>query len=462
VNNEAGKIIEKTKEEKSVPLVSAVLDDGTIVETLRRPGENRTLFCVSKDGQWEEVSDIVIKGIRYRPYSPQNNLLKHEVVLFPSGPEEYGSQETLIEDIQSFIHRYVQVSTAFEELAAHYVLFTWVYDAFNEVPYLRAMGDYGCGKTRFLLTVGSLCYKPIFASGASTVSPLFRILDGFRGTLVVDESDFRYSDEKADLVKILNNGNARGFPVLRSEITASKEINPTAFAVFGPKLVASRGPFQDQALESRFLTEAMGQSPLRDDIPINLPTTFSEEALHLHNQLLLFRLRTSSQQRIHTSASIDTLEPRLRQILLPLLSIVDNTRARQSIARLALGYHLGLLTDRSACAEAQVLEIIRDMLKAGETKLAAGDIARWFADRFGAEYEKKITARWIGYLLRSKLHLKTRKQEGVFVIPIEETAKLSYLLRRYGLAPVENQESLPVDVVDIGNVESATGNAEGS
>jgi len=80
----------------------------------------------------------------------------------------------------------------------------------------RVRGDAGSGKSRFLLAVGSLCYKPIFASGASTVSPIFRLIDTFRGTLVVDESDWRQTDEKAEVVKILNNGNGKGFPVLRS------------------------------------------------------------------------------------------------------------------------------------------------------------------------------------------------------------------------------------------------------
>ena len=89
-------------------------------------------------------------------------------------------------------------------MAAHYVLFSWVYDAFNEVPYIRFQGDYGTGKTRALLVVGSVCYKPFFASGASTVSPIFHILDAFRGTLILDEADFRFSDEKAEIVKVLN------------------------------------------------------------------------------------------------------------------------------------------------------------------------------------------------------------------------------------------------------------------
>jgi hypothetical protein len=118
-----------------------------------------------------------------------------------------------------------------------------------------------------MLTVGSLCYKPIFASGASTVSPLFRILDSFRGTLVIDKGDFRLSDEQAEIVKILNNWNAKGFPVLRSEATASRgEFNPRAYEVYGPKLIATRGFFKDRALESRCLTEETGGRSLRDDI----------------------------------------------------------------------------------------------------------------------------------------------------------------------------------------------------
>ena len=113
--------------------------------------------------------------------------------------------------IDRYIPRYVTLSREARHLAAGYVLLSWVYDAFSELPYLRFRGDYGTGKTRALLTVGAITYKPFFASGASTVSPIFHTLDTFRGTLIFDEADFRFSDEKAELVKILNNGNAKGF-----------------------------------------------------------------------------------------------------------------------------------------------------------------------------------------------------------------------------------------------------------
>ncbi len=250
--------IEEAKRERARPTASAVLADGALVEMVYRPEEGRTLFCVAKDGEWRFEQEILERGERLVPYSPRNNLLQHEVVLLPSGPEEYESEEALVAEIQAFIHRYVDVSPLFEKVASYYVLLSWVYDAFNELPYLRLRGDPGSGKTRFLLTVGSLCYKPIFASGASTVSPLFRILDAFRGTLIIDEGDFRFSDERAEIVKILNNGNARGFPVLRSESVGRREFDPRAYAVFGPKMVATRGFFEDRALESRCLTEEWG------------------------------------------------------------------------------------------------------------------------------------------------------------------------------------------------------------
>lgn len=427
-------LVAKVKNEHVRPAVSALLPDGSLVETVYRPEANETLFCLgAADGAYRFERSVLLDGERLVPYSPRNNLLQNEVVLFPSEPEEYRSEKELVSEIQAFIHRYVDVSPLFETIASYYVLLTWVYDAFNELPYLRLRGDPGSGKTRFLLTVGSLCYKPIFASGASTISPIFRILDTFRGTLLIDEGDFRLSDEKAEIVKILNNGNARGFPVLRSEVTPKKEFNPTAFHVFGPKIVATRGFFQDRALESRCLTEEMGQDRLRVDIPINLPSRYKDEALHLRNRLLLFRMKNLSNQAVSDALVDRSLEPRLNQIFVPLMSIIEDEAVRNDLRGLALRYQRELVADRGTEAEAQVLEVIRDLLAAAPPTLTVKDITALFTDRHGEDYDRKITTKWIGWILRRKLHLRTERSRTGFAIPTAETARLPHLFERYGL-----------------------------
>src|SRR5215216_1837440 len=426
---------QRAKQRKGIPTISAVLPDNTIVEMVYNPEKKQSAFAIWQGETWSiEPVFTITPEENLVPYSPENNLVKHEVVLFPSGPQEYESEEKLLSEVQAFIHAYVDVSPLFEKIASYYVLFSWVYDGFNELPYLRLRGDPGSGKTRFLLTVGSLCYKPIFASGASTVSPLFRIIDSFRGTLIIDEGDFRLSDERAEIVKILNNGNARGFPVLRSEVTPKREFNPTAYTVFGPKLVATRGFFQDRALESRCLTEAMGQQRLRDDVPINLPAAHKEEALALRNKLLLFRFRNYHKRGPVESLVDRAIEPRLNQVFVPLLSIIEDEKARGDIRELARCLSRELREDRGMDTEAQVLEIIRDMIDAGEARLSVKDITSWFTDRHGEDYERKITTKWVGYIVRRKLALKTQKSHGVFVIPPSEEIKLERLYEKYGIS----------------------------
>jgi hypothetical protein len=424
---------------RGIPTVSAVLANGAIVEMVYRPLERRSAFAIWDADRWrlEPVLDDG-SGRRLVPYSSQNNLLRNEVVLLPSEPLEYGTESDLVSEIRAFIHRHVDVSPLFETIASYYVLMSWIYEDFTELPYLRVRGDPGSGKTRLLLTVGAICYKPIFASGASTVSPIFRILDAVRGTLIIDEGDFRASDERAEIVKILNNGNAKGFPVLRSEPTRQGEFNPRAYAVFGPKLVATRGFFEDRALESRCLTEEMGHGRLREDIPISLAADHKDEALVLRNKLLLFRFRHLHRYRAVEQQVDRTIEPRLSQIFLPLQSIVEDPSAQAALRALAQQYHREMIADRGLDTEAQVLEVIRDMLASDPGKLlAVKDVTSWFSDRHGTEFQRPVTAKWIGGVLRRRLGLKTYKSHGVFVIAPEEMPKLERLYERYGVSPAE-------------------------
>jgi hypothetical protein len=432
-----------------LPTASAVLPNGEFVEMVYDPVLRKTQFVCGTAEAWgyEEGADLS-PSERLVPYSATNNLVKHGVVLFPSEPAEYGTTTELVARIRDFVHRYVEISEEYEAISVYYILFTWIYDAWNEVPYVRVRGGYGSGKTRYLLAVGSLCRFPIFASAASSVSPIFRLLDSFRGTLILDEGDFRYSDEKSEIVKILNNGNARGFPVLRTEVSPKKEFDPRAYHVFGPKIIATRGFFTDRALESRCLSEDMRGGKLRNDIPLNLDERFHDEARHLRNQLLLYRLRHFKDARGETRAGARDLEPRLQQIFGPLVSVIDDVSAREWIVGVVGKMNEDLVEERSETAEAQILGVIRDLVAKGpEARLAIQDITTEFVARHGVEYERRVTPRWIGSIVRRRLGLKPSRSTGVFTLGPEDVARLRALYERYGLQPTaENTPAaLPVE-----------------
>lgn len=422
------------KKQRSRTIVSAVLDDGSIIETLvsRR---DRIVTLIRFHGDTIETGqtlDVPQLGL-IRPYSPDNSLLAHGVVQFPSAPAEYGSEIELASSVRQFIHRYADLSDAFEEAAAYYVLLTWVFDAFNELPYLRLKGDFGSGKTRCLQTIGTLCYKAMFASGASTVSPLFRIIDAFRGTLVMDESDFRFSDERTEIVKILNNGNAKGFPVLRSEATPGKEFNPKAFDVFGPKIIATRRSFDDRALESRCITEDMTGLPPRPDIPLSLPEAFYDEAEVLKSQLLVYRVRWRLRLDASVPARDPYLEARVAQVFAPLMAVAFDPSVKERLYVLARKTSGTLRIDRGTTTEAQLLDIISELRRDG-SPLSMKEMAERFAARFGTDHSRSVTPRWIGSQLRSRLSLLTVKSHGTFVIPDSESQKLDNLFKRYGIS----------------------------
>jgi hypothetical protein len=415
------------------PAVSRLLADGTMIELVYHALDRTTAFAVWRAGKCTIEPHVEIAGEWLIPFSSDNNPIRHEVVLLPSGPEEYGSKAQLLAELRSFIHAYLDIGPAFETIIVHYVLFSWLYDAFNEAPYLRFQGDFGTGKTRALLVAGSLCYKPFFASGASTVSPLFHILDAFRGTLILDEADFRFSDEKAEIVKILNNGNVKGMPVLRTIVNRSREFDPRAFHVFGPKIVAMRGSYDDRALESRFLSEVMGSEPLRKDVPISLTDNLKSEARTLRNKLLLFRFRMRGAAWVGDDLPV-ALAPRMRQILVPLLSTIDEPESRATIIEYAFRSHEALIAERGLSTEAQLLEIVRSMAAESDTPaLPVGDIAARFAAAHATEYEHPITPRWIGTLLRRRLHLSPYKTNGRYVLAISVGSPLAALYRRYGI-----------------------------
>ena len=75
----------------------------------------------------------------------------------------------------------------------------------------------------------------------------------------------------------------------------------------------------------------------------------------------------------------------------------------------------------------------RDLLASGEARPAVKEITSWFSDRHGDDYERKITTKWIGGVIRRKLRLTTERTRDGYVIRDDERPKIHRLYERYGL-----------------------------
>jgi len=205
----------------------------------------------------------------------------------PSKPVDCGSKHELLANIEAYLHRYVDLSPLFDAsrliTCSHLGL-----RRIRRAAYLRLKGDFGTGKTRTLMALGSIVYKGFFASGASTVSPIFHTLDRFGGTLILDEADLRFSDKTADLVKILNNGTVRAYRGSARSRMPQNAFNPLLHCLRTEDRRYARG-FRGRRAREPLPHENMGTRPLRNDIPIQLPEHW-RSALGLRNRLLHFRL----------------------------------------------------------------------------------------------------------------------------------------------------------------------------
>jgi hypothetical protein len=422
---------------KTTPTISRALDDGTLVELLYDPATRTTTLGVRDAAGRESVEQALElpNGERLVPYAATNNLIVNGCVLLPAAIGEFEDKASLVTQVRSFIRTYVDLPATFEEIAAHYVLLSWVYDAFSDLPYLRFRGDFGTGKTRALMTIGSICYKPFFASGASTVSPIFHIQDAFQGTLVLDEADFRYSEATAQLTKVLNNGTTQGMPVLRTMTNRNRELNPQAFRVFGPKLIAMREHFSDLALESRFITAETNGRSLRADVPIQLPETFRGEALALRNALLAWRFRSRFSIGPDPSRAARGVAPRFRQTSLALLSLVDDPALREAIVGELAGEEARVLQERADTLEAAMLAAVIEAFKVSVGPGATvDDIAARFNAKAAVDLGHPMTNKWVGGFVRKRLRLVTTKSNGVYVVPRIERARAEALAVRFGVS----------------------------
>lgn len=394
----------------SIKVVPTVAVGGVLAELVYRPGEPSPIqFCVYREGVVEFADRLKIGKTTFIP--PMSKLVELGTILVPSGAEDYGSDHDLFIDIRSFLSTYLYIDNApFRNILSYYVLLSWVYDCFRVVPYIRARGDYGSGKTRLLEAMGVLVYRGIFAGGATTPSPLFRILEMYHGSLVLDEADFEVSEAYSEIIKILNQGYQKNFSVLRSEKT-DDGFDVRAYNTFGPKIIATRMEFKDKALESRCLSHVMGPVLLPEHINLVLDDEFYDKARSIRNKLLMWRFKNYGSIKLDPSLRFPHFEPRMNQIVQPLLSCTQDQRMRDEILTVVEHYQARMIEERRDSKVGQIAVAIAKLY--WKNRGAEFLLLKNIVEQVNVDNETKYDSKSLADTIRGTLNISVKNRGGV-------------------------------------------------
>jgi hypothetical protein len=329
------KDLKKCEEDKIVP-ETTVLTGNFLAEEMWDRKQAPKFHVHYFDGKPSEKKDKIDLGeidLKGRPiiYVPLNNAAVHKgLVILPSEPQETTFREVLAK-IDSFALKcYDPVGKeSYVKLLVRVVVGSWFLDRFVEnsqydiagagkfAPIIPIRGPSQSGKNRLAFVLRLLSYRPYFEMSTYRVPSLYRPLDQWQGTLVLDEADFANTNEKSELIHFLNC-RATGTPISRQDPKNPRITN--VFSNFGQTILTQRRMFDDNATESRCL-------PYYSEVTEKkLPTVETDamlkEGLEIQNMLFFLRLQYFKEVKIDKTAWFgDVSDPRLVASLLPLMAL---------------------------------------------------------------------------------------------------------------------------------------------
>lgn len=354
--------------------------EGYLIELLFDQKKNRARLAYAKiDLLHPEKREIVeapyvdVNGIRYEPYVDDN--IRFGTVMLPSelGPEKATNE--LLAQLEFFIRRYFLLDRPLDyKTAAMYALFTWVYDAFDALPFLRARGGPGSGKSELMLLIGRVCYRMMITSSLTSLAGFKGMAHLYEGTLMIDEVD-SIPREMLEELRALLNGRAMAeqariitmMQVMKPDGTTTYK--PTTTYVYGPTLMTMYGAFKDPATETRCISfdlfqKTVGELQKAGIEPGMVSPQMKVDAQILRNSLIRWRLKTwlpSLQVPEGVKLFNAEVSPRINQIFRPLMILaymLKDDRMMADIKAIMVDNYQDELNRRAGSFEAMLLRAV--------------------------------------------------------------------------------------------------------
>ena len=302
-------------------------------------------------------------------------------------------------------------------MLALWSMLTYIYPAFDAVPYLYVGGPLGSGKSRVFEILSRLVFRPMSSSNLSAAS-LYRTLHERGGTLLLDEAE-RLKQTNApdvgDLLSMLLAGYKRGGQATRLE-PSGDTFRTIAFDVYGPKALACIAGLPP-ALASRAIPVTMFRSPPGSEKPKRRIDTEPNRWQSLRDALHLVALEYGPvwldlADRDDVCVAMSGRDYELWQPLLSLASWIESQGA-QGLLALVQEHARETIEESSEDATPDhdeiLLRLLADALRIGSTP-RAGEIL-FAAKKQDPRTFDKWTPRAVGSHLK-RYGLTTNRTDG--------------------------------------------------
>jgi len=246
-------------EESTVPEVTAALRK--MAESLENAHADRLTRQATRE---EAISLLKGCGSLSSPAKLVDAAMPVDEVIPRSGPgnlflvdpdpwPEAVNGVALLDEITETINRFVRASPEFVATVALWIVYSHAFDSFDCLPLLLITSpEKRCGKTTLIGVIAALVPRPLPTSNA-TAAVLYRGIEKYRPTLLIDEADTFLggdrNDDSKELRGIINSGHSRLSASVLRAVPAGDDYDVRAFSTWAPKVIAMIGEPADTILD---------------------------------------------------------------------------------------------------------------------------------------------------------------------------------------------------------------------
>jgi putative DNA primase/helicase len=311
--------------------------------------------------------------------------------------------ERLADDIRAAFRRHLALPDGADVALALWALHAHAHDAFVVSPVLGITSpEKRCGKSTLLHVLHGVVPRGLPASNITAAS-LFRAVEKFRPTLLIDEAD-TFLRDKEELRGIINSGHTRASAIVIRSVAVGDDFDARVFSTWGPKAIALIGTLPDTIHDRAIIIEMRRRGVGEHVERLRLDRTGALDALR--RQAWTWAQDHLDVLRAADPAVPDELHDRARDNWRPLLAIADLIGgAWPALARSAALRLVGQDDDDGSVRTLLLNDLYRLFHDCGEDRLSSAEIVDALTEREDRPWPewrngKPITGRGVAKLLK--------------------------------------------------------------